>query len=78
MTFVYDNLERMTTLKQSGSTTIASLTYDTQGRRATIGTGVTSTYGYDPVSRLSSLAHNLSGSGQDVTYGFPGYTRRAR
>ena len=71
--FVYDNLNRATALKQSGSTTIATLAYDNQGRRQTLGTGVTSTYAYDPVSRLSSLTHNLSGTAQDVTYGFTKY-----
>lgn len=35
--------------------------------------GATSTYGYDDIDRLSSLTHNLSGTGSDITIGFSSY-----
>lgn len=52
------------------------LRYDSSGRRQGIDNGIggaTSSvvnYGYDAVSRLSSLSHDLAGSGADQTLGF--------
>ncbi|MDO7833667.1 RHS repeat-associated core domain-containing protein [Sphingobium sp. HBC34] len=66
-TFDYDGLDRMSLIKRSGST-VATITYDIQGRRASLMSGGTTTYGYDPVSRLASLTHNLAGTDRDVTY----------
>ncbi|MBX3476300.1 MAG: DUF4265 domain-containing protein [Brevundimonas sp.] len=46
-------------------------TYDDLGRRTSLtrGNGVTTTYGYDGASRMNALAHDLAGTGSDVTYG---------
>lgn len=74
--YVHDNLDRLLHLSENGpSTTLASIFYDEQGRRAEVArdaAGTETTYGYDPVSRLESLVHNLDGSAttNDVTMGF--------
>lgn len=66
-TYDYDLLNRLTTIKQSGSTSIAVITYDAQGRRSGDTKGaVTTSYGYDAISRLASLSDNLSGTSDDV------------
>ncbi|MFL6846103.1 MAG: RHS repeat-associated core domain-containing protein [Allosphingosinicella sp.] len=50
---------------------IATFGYDDQGRRTSLtrGTGVVTSYGYDPVSRLASLALDFSGTSNDLTLG---------
>jgi len=35
----------------------------------TLGNNVTTTYAYDPVSRLTTLTHNLAGTANDLTIG---------
>jgi RHS repeat-associated protein len=46
--------------------------YDNLGRRISIarGNGVTTTLGFDGVSRLASIAHNPAGTAADLTLGF--------
>ncbi|MBX3476299.1 MAG: RHS repeat-associated core domain-containing protein [Brevundimonas sp.] len=58
-------------MTQAGVSTIAGFTYDDLGRRTSLtrGNGVTTTYGYDGASRMNALAHDLAGTGSDVTYG---------
>lgn len=65
-TYQFDGLDRLSVIKESGTTTLVAVTYDTQGRRSNLarGSGVTSTtYGYDGISRLQTLTQNLDGSG---------------
>lgn len=59
-------------IKENGSAAIASYTYDSFGRRTglTYGNGTSVSYGYDDISRLSSLTNNLSGTAHDVTASF--------
>ena len=63
-------------LSENGpSITLASLFYDGEGRRdqlARDALGAMTGYGYDPISRLSSLSHDLDGAGaaNDATFGF--------
>ena len=70
---VYGDLLRV---RENGATTtpglLAAYTYDNLGRRtaAALGNGAASSWGYDNVSRLTSLTHNLSGSANDVTFGY--------
>jgi RHS repeat-associated protein len=56
----------------SPSVTLGTYEYDNLGRRSKLadGNGVLTTYGYDPVSRLQSLTHDLIGTDYDVTLGF--------
>ncbi|MBB5720221.1 RHS repeat-associated protein [Stakelama sediminis] len=70
-TYVYDGLDRLTAIKQSGSTTVATVSYDNQGRVSGDTRGaVSSSYGYDGISRLASLNDNLAGTAKDVTSTF--------
>ena len=66
----YDALNRPTVLKELGITNLASYAYDDLSRRTTVtlGNGTTTNYGYDAQSGLSSLAQNLAGTAQDLTY----------
>ena len=54
------------------STLLAGFGYDNLGRRTSISraNGASTTYSYDPVSRLSQLVQNPAGTTNDVTLGF--------
>jgi RHS repeat-associated protein len=72
----YDPASRLTQLTENGpSTPLALLTYDTQGRRDAIGrdtAGAATGFGYDALSRLGAIVHNLDGGGtsNDLTTTF--------
>lgn len=74
--YAYDTADRLFHLSENGpSITLASIFYDGQGRRDALArdvTGATTGYGYDPVSRLDSLSHDLDGAGStnDASLGF--------
>ncbi len=73
-TYDYDGLDRATTVKENGTTIVATIAYDNQGRRSGSNrSGVATAYGYDPVSRLTSIADDLVGTASDVTATF-GYS----
>ncbi len=56
----------------AGSGVLANYGLDNYGRRATLtrGNGAVTSFTYDSVSRLSTLAHDLPGTEQDVTASF--------
>jgi RHS repeat-associated protein len=56
----------------SGTGLLAQYTYDVLGRRATLtrGNGTSTTLAYDGASRLQSLTQDLTGTSQDINYGF--------
>ncbi|NBW17223.1 MAG: RHS repeat protein, partial [Caulobacteraceae bacterium] len=64
------------TIRENGATTwaLAAYTYDNLGRRITAArnNGVISGFGYDGISRLSGMTHDLPGTSQDIswTYGY--------
>ncbi len=68
----YDTVGNVTAIKENGSSSLATYTYDNLGRRSsvTFGNGVVQSYGFDAVSRLSTLGSDLSGSGNDQTASF--------
>jgi RHS repeat-associated protein len=74
--FVYDGLDRMTAIRETGPTTDVTFSYDAAGRRSSIGYGPGGTtsstsYGYDGIGRLTSLTQGLgAGAGQTQTYGY--------
>lgn len=72
VTYDYDTTGNLKTIKESGSTTLATFDYDDLGRRTTLtrGNGVATTYGYDTASRLTSLISNPVGTSYDLTLGF--------
>jgi RHS repeat-associated protein len=70
-TYDYDGLDRATAIKANGAATIATIGYDNQGRRSgDTRSGASTTYGYDPVSRLANLSNDLAGTTNDVTSTF--------
>lgn len=68
VTFAYDGLDRMTEVRESGSTTVATISYNSKGERIRLTGGVSTSYEYDSISRLGSVTHDLAGTAQDVTY----------
>lgn len=56
----------------SGAGVLATFGYDDLGRRTALirGNGTSTSYAYDPVSRLASLGHDLAGTATDVSFGF--------
>jgi len=56
----------------SGAGVLATFGYDDLGNRTSLarGNGTSSSYTYDPVSRLASLTHDLAGTTYDVTRSF--------
>lgn len=72
VTNTWNLANEMTGTLHGGATQIIAYSYDNLGRRAGIarGNGVTSTYGYDGVSRLTSLSHDVGGTDADVTFGY--------
>jgi RHS repeat-associated protein len=73
--YAYDGLDRETTLLDGAGGSLAQITYDQLGRRSGLGLGAGTTtssasYGYDGVSRLTSLSHDLAGTSADQSLGF--------
>ncbi|MGD9597237.1 MAG: RHS repeat-associated core domain-containing protein [Steroidobacteraceae bacterium] len=74
--YAYDAADRLLHLSENGpSTTLASLFYDGEGRRDELdrdAAGAITRYGYDPISRLELLTHDLDGAGtsHDAGFGF--------
>jgi RHS repeat-associated protein len=72
VTYEYNNLGAMTAIRENGGFVLASFGYDSLGRRTSLsrGNGTSTTYGYDAVSRLSTLGLDLAGSASDQSIGF--------
>ncbi|MBO9714998.1 MAG: RHS repeat protein, partial [Sphingomonas sp.] len=74
VTYDYQVTGEVTTIKESGSTTLATYAYDDLGRRTSLtrGNGNVTSYGFDNVSRLASIGLNLDGATttNDVTTSF--------
>lgn len=66
----YDGRDRPVFVQENGSTSVVTMSWDSQARRSGEGRGaVASSYGYDGNSRLTSLSDDLTGAG-DVTSTF--------
>lgn len=72
-TYSYDNLYRMVNITDGSSTVLSGLTYDNQGRRSGLTGGGSSSFGYDAISRLTSVSHGFNNSGYSVSLGFSQY-----
>lgn len=68
LTFVYDGLNRMTGIVQSGATSVTGFSYDSRGNRLSLSGGVTTSYTYDPVDRDANVAHDLAAAINDVSF----------
>ena len=68
VTYEYLETGEPAAIREAGAPVLASFGYDALGRRVRVGRGDGSvtTYGYDAASRLTSLAHDLVGSANDV------------
>jgi RHS repeat-associated protein len=72
--YVY-NTSDLTAIQDSGGATLASFQHDDLGRRTGLGrmNGTGTGYGYDGISRLTSLTQDLTGSTHDATLAAIGY-----
>ena len=79
MSYVYDNLNRMTQVQENGAASgaglLAQYTCDAMGERANLtragGAGAATTAHDDAAGRLSTFAHALVGAGNvDWTFGY--------
>ncbi len=72
VTYDYQVTGEMTTIKESGTTTLGTYAYDNLGRLTSLtrGNSVPTTYGYDAVSRMTSMSSDLTGTTSDLTLGF--------
>jgi RHS repeat-associated protein len=67
--YLYDGLDRLTAIQENGGGQIASFSFDNHGDRVGETRGAVATsYGYDGVSRLTSLGHDIAGTADDVTW----------
>jgi len=59
-------------LIQNGSATVADYAYDLAGNMAsrTLDNSTSSTYGYDPVNRVTSISHSLAGTTRTLAYDY--------
>jgi len=71
VTYEYDGGSNLKTIKESGTTALATFGYDDIGRRSslTLGNGVVASYGYNPLG-MTSLTYDLAGTANDLTLGF--------
>jgi len=70
-TYDYDALDRLTTIKEAGTTAIVSSIFDARGRLWSQTRGaVTTTLSYDGISRPTTWADDLAGTTSDVTSTF--------
>lgn len=71
VTYDYNNANDLTAIKENGSTTLFTFTYDDLGRRLTKDTlnNNNMIYAYDPASRLTYWQNNGGGTGTEVTLG---------
>lgn len=71
-TYDYDALNRVTAIRENGSTALATFGYYNTGERQTLSRagGANTSYTYDGISRLTSLAHTFTNGGGNVTLGY--------
>lgn len=72
VTMSYDVLNRLTAIRELGTTSLATYTYDDLSRRTalSLGNATAVSYAFDTRSLLSSMTHNLGGTAQDVTWSY--------
>lgn len=74
ITYDYDLTDAMTVIKQSGTTSLETFTYDNLGRQTyrVAGNNTTATYDYDTASRLMSI--NITGGGSGTAMYMSNYS----
>ena len=70
----YDPLDRLQNLLLNNTTNLATYSYDGDGRTYQISRGssgvATTTFGYDVISRISSIQHTFNSSANNVTFSY--------
>ncbi len=71
-TYAYDDMNRVTSIKENGGTTLATYAYSNEGRRASItyGNGAVVSYTYYDDDALDTLDHDMGGTADDVTFDY--------
>lgn len=72
-TYDYDGRDRVAAIWQNGTAKLFDISYDSLGRTSSLnrGGGIdNSGYGYDSISRLAALSHDLAATSADVTTTF--------
>ena len=70
-TYDYSGSGQLTAIRENGGTALATFSYDSFARPAGQAfAGAATSYGYDSISRLASLGHDLVGTGADQSLGF--------
>ncbi len=71
-TYAYDDMNRVTSIKENGGTTLATYAYSNEGRRASItyGNGAVVSYTYHHDETLDTLDHDMGGTSDDVTFDY--------
>ncbi|MBZ4417072.1 RHS repeat-associated core domain-containing protein [Myxococcus sp. RHSTA-1-4] len=68
VTYEYDGANRVTAVKESGTTTLVTFAYDQASRRTSMARGgVTTSYSYWPAGPVYQLTHDTAGTADDVT-----------
>jgi RHS repeat-associated protein len=69
-TYNYDALNRLTLVRESGTIWLDGYSFTAQGAVSdqSYNAAWISSYGYDGLSRLNALTHNLAGTAQDVSF----------
>ena len=62
----------LTAIRYNGVDTLAQYGYNQMGQTTWVlrANGTTSSYGYDPVGRMTSLSHDMAGSAADISFGY--------
>ncbi len=71
--FIYDQAAngQLTDIRENGGTAVATFSYDAAARPSgQTYAGASSSFGYDAISRLNSLSHNLAATNRDVAWTF--------
>ena len=70
VTYAYDALNRMTDVKQSGTSSLAHYSYDTLSRRTgiTYGDNSTAAYAYNVNDDMASVTHGFTGGPVPLSY----------
>jgi RHS repeat-associated protein len=72
VSYEYDALNRPNAIKEMGSVSLATYSYDDRSRRSlvTLGNGSSVSYGYSTLGYPASLALNLAGTAQDNSWAY--------
>lgn len=68
--FDYDPASRMTIIGRNAPSGLTGYGYNALGLRTSLASGSWTYYGYDAVSRMNSLTQDITGTANDVGYGF--------